>query len=190
MRSWCLWSAQAVRLMARSAPRQGRQQLRCACGNDLIKLWIRVLREVYSCVIRERRREAEDFTQKAGGTAGRKSSPLPCRRSTTRCNSRNPNCGFWKCSGRRLTDGGNSEKAARRGDLRRGVAERDRVPSSRLNTAPTCIPCAIEAVALYNLEKISRESPKRLKLGSKPVISSYARDNRIFEWIMTIATAR
>jgi hypothetical protein len=57
-----------------------------------------------------------------------------------------------------------------------GVAERDRVPSSRLNTAPTCIPWAIEAVALYHLEKISRESPKRLELGSKPVISSYARD--------------
>jgi hypothetical protein len=43
-------------------------------------------------------REAEDFTQKADGTAGRKSSPLRCRRSTTRCNSRNPNCGFWKYS--------------------------------------------------------------------------------------------
>jgi hypothetical protein len=92
--------------------------------------------------------------------------------------------------GPRLIDGGNSEKAARRGDLRRGVAERDRVPSSRLNTAPACIPWAIEAVALYHLEKISRESPKRLELGSKPVISSYARDNRIFERIMTIATAR
>ena len=43
-------------------------------------------------------REAEDFTQKADGTAGRKSPPLLCRRSTTRCNSRNPNCGFWKYS--------------------------------------------------------------------------------------------
>jgi hypothetical protein len=57
-----------------------------------------------------------------------------------------------------------------------------------LEHRPTCTPAAIEAVALYHLEKISRESPKRLELGSKPVISSNAKGNLIFETIIRIAT--